>query len=227
MLEPGMSSAFREMKDCYRTVVTDVGAFTTDFGLVEFDTSFKTEHWGKPAIKQHSVRLGIRELDAAILRILDPRVTTYFQEHAQEEWERRKRELYAGRPQRISIGGRLMEIGADLESEAIREEISGFAGRVVDARQDFLKSCGNVRAEEEALTGGGSAIEGLRKELIAGMRQDVKRVHDLWDPAEPEQAVAAGAGRLSALQADSRIRENRTLVRGASAIGGASVYFEA
>lgn len=226
MLEPGLSSAFRHMRDHYGVLVTDIGAFTTDFGYVKFDSSFRTDDWNRPQIVQQSVELGIRQLDDAVLNVLNPEVSEYFKSRAPVEWERRKRELYAGRPQQIVIRGRNMMIGADFEREAIQDAILEFADAVCTAREEFCKANGLYSFDEEAITGGGSALTTLRVSLLRAIQASSRRTHDLWDPKEPDAATAAGAGRMTAFEKEQRVVMNRMLVRGASALGGASVFFE-
>ena len=226
MLEPGLSTAFRTMSESYGVLVTDIGAFTTDFGYVRFDSSFRTDDWNRPEIVQQSVRLGIHQLDRDVLEIFGPEVQRYFETQPSSEWERRKRYLYAGVPQRIVVPNQPVTIGADFEREAIQDELRRFAGRVAAARREFCRLNGLSRVHEEAITGGGSALGTLRNAIIEGTNLTKVRMHDLWDPHEPDKAVAAGAGPMTPHQKELRVHENRTLVRAACAIGGASVFFE-
>jgi molecular chaperone DnaK (HSP70) len=214
------------MKDRYCVLVTDIGAFTTDFGYVQIDTSLKTDDWNIPLIRQKSERLGLSELDMCVSELLDPEVRNYFAEQPTEEWERRKQALYSNRPQRMLIHGKSMTIGADFEAEAIQDEIRRFAKRVVNARERFCQQQGLTDVDEEMISGGGTAIPLLREALVSSIRHSGRRVHDLWDPAEPEEAIAAGAGRMTEREKDERVTRNRWLIRGGSAIGGASVFFE-
>lgn len=226
MLEPGLSTAFRQMKREYTILVTDIGAFTTDFGLVRVDTSMKDDDWNRPEVVQQSVELGIQELDASILSVLEPSTQQYFEGMPAMEWELRKQQLYSGRPIRIVVDSKTLDVGDYVEGEAIKDQIRQFAKRVVSARQTFLRQHGISHVHEEAVTGGGSAVSLLRETLIDSIKTAKRSVHDLWDPNEPDIAIAAGAGRMTASEKDNRRWENRSLVRGGSAIGGASVFFE-
>jgi hypothetical protein len=226
MLEPGLSTAFRTMADHYAVLVTDVGAFTTDFGFVKFDSSFRDDAWNRPAINQQSVALGIRQLDERVLGLLEPDVREYFAKRPTSEWEWRKQDLYAGKPQRIVVANKTITIGGEFELEAIQDEIRSFAERVCEARTDFLREHALWKVHEEAVTGGGSAIRTLRDNLVATIKDAKRRAHDLWDPREPDAATAAGAGRMTPREKELRVIANRTLVRGGSAVGGASVFFE-
>ena len=226
MLGPGLSASYRNMNDRYAILVTDVGAFTTDFGYVEFDTSFWTDNWNKPDIVQESVNLGIRQLDHGVLAHLPSDVQSYFSRGQPSEWDRRKQQLYAGKPQKIVVSDKQVTLGGEDQAAAVQEEIDNFARCVVEARDRFLKKYELRGANEETVTGGGSAISAVRGKLLERIRSETERVHDLWDREEPDNARAAGGRRLTPDEKDRRLSENRLLVRGGSALGGASVFFE-
>lgn len=225
MLGPGLSTSFRSMTGRYAVLVTDVGAFTTDFGYVDIDCTLNDDDWNRPRIVQASVELGIRELDKAVLGVLHPAAQGYFESRPAEEWERRKRFLYLGEPQRVVAGQETITIGADLEGEAIQEEIRLFADRVCEAREQFCAFHKLNRVHEEAVTGGGSGVPALRASVLETIKSAHRRTHDLWDPKEPDEAIAAGAGRMTPAEKDRRREANRVLVRASSALGGASVLF--
>ncbi|MCA0375676.1 MAG: hypothetical protein LCH84_08405 [Gemmatimonadetes bacterium] len=226
MLDPRLARPFRHMREGFAVLTTDVGAFTTDFGYIWFDSSFRDDRWSEPVVRQRSVRLGIHELDAAVLDLLEPAVQRHFKAGPRVEWERRKRELYAGNSQRVSVNGRVMEIGADFEAESIRDQIKQFADRIVRARDRFCSALGITAVDAEAVTGGGAAIETLRARIVGHAEAHARTVIDLRSSAEPEHATAAGAGKFTEAKRDRRLSENAELVRTASAIGGASVFFE-
>jgi hypothetical protein len=226
MFETGLSSALRTMSDHYGVLITDVGAFTTDFGYVKIDSSFRDDDWNRPEITQQSVLLGIQQLDDAILGVLEPEVREYFEARPPAEWERRKRELYAGKPQRVMVGGKPVTIGSDLEAEAIQDEVRRFSGLVCEARNAFCNAHGLHSVHEEAVTGGGSAIQLIRVGLLDSIRLAERRAHDLWDPNEPDAGLATRGERMTPHAREARRLTNRVLVRGASAIGAASVFFE-
>jgi hypothetical protein len=226
MLDPRFARAFRAMREGYTVLTTDIGAFTTDFGLIRFDSSFKDDRWSHPMVRQRSVRLGIHELDATVLEVLDPHIQQYFRDRPPSEWEKRKKELYKGNPQKVGINGHVWEIGTAYEREVISEKIRQFANQVLKAREEFVATLGIRKIDAEALTGGGSAIEALRCCIVDQAHDQGIPMIDLRSSTEPEQATAAGAGRFSPSERDARVNENAVLVRAASAIGGASVFFE-
>ena len=225
MLEAGLRSAFRTMKDKHRILVTDVGAFTTDFGYVEFDSGFRDDDWNRPRTIQKSVELGIRQLDDRVRQLLPSNITTHFASRPVIEWERAKRQLYHGNSHRMVINGQKVDLGAGTAGENIQSEIFRFAESVLEARVQFCKEHGLGPIDEEAVTGGGSAIPALRQHLVSYATSTRHRVLDLWDPREPEHAVANGAGPMTPREKDARRFVNHQLVRCASALGAASVFF--
>ncbi len=63
----------------------------------------------------------------------------------------------------------------------------------------------------------------VRQSLVQRMNAEgVSWVHDLVDEKEP----LSGTPSRSERDVDARARQNRELVRGGSAIGGCSVFFE-
>jgi hypothetical protein len=215
------------MRDHYGVLVTDIGAFTTDFGYVKFDSSFKSKEWNAPPIVQKSYTLGIRELDAAVVTILSAEAQEYIQNTSADDWDAIKRELYSGKAQKLTRKGfRAIVVGEGDEREAIQSEIRRFAERVCAARAEFCLRADAGAVDEEALTGGGSNIRSLRVAFLERVAFDGRIVHDLLDPDEPKKATEAGAGKMTSRQAEQRVNENHSLVRGGSAIGGASVFFE-
>jgi hypothetical protein len=228
MLEPTLARSFQEMRDHHGVLVTDIGAFTTDFGYVNFDSSFKRkEEWSRPIIVQKSYALGIRELDDAVMAILSEDAREYFRNESADRWDRAKRELYAGKPQKLSRrGSRAILVGDGDEADAIQREINAFADRVVAARAEFCLRADAAQIHEEIVTGGGSNIRTLRQHILKRIAVPRRTVHDLLDPEEPKRATERGAGRMNASQEDERKTQNLLLIRGGSAIGGASVFFE-
>lgn len=224
MLEPGLADSFRTMRDAYAVLVTDIGAFTTDFGFVSFDTAFKTNDWSQPTTRQQSVPIGIRNLDVAIFNLLEPEAQSAVRSMSTTAWENHKRQLYAGEPVRlVGTHGRPITIGSGIEGEAIQGKIRSFSRRVIEERDKFIIELRKPILAEDVFSGGGFSIPTLRKALLKA-RNGV-RVQDLLDVEEPMQMVF-GQPRRSALEIDARIRMNAQLLRGGSAMGGASVFFE-
>jgi len=110
----GLFGAFRQAalagKGCrYSVLVIDVGAFTTDFGFVEFDDSFYTDNLPRPDIIQLSCKIGVRELDQAVYEQLRPEVQGAIRRLTTTGWEGVKRRLYRQEPAAVRnpAGGRL------------------------------------------------------------------------------------------------------------------------
>ena len=227
MLEPSLSRAFREgvmreTRSYYGVLVTDIGAFTTDFGYVRFDSSFWTADWQTPQITAQSCKLGIRELDSTVLQQLPSEAQQAVAQLPSAEWDRYKTMLYHGEPValRRRQGGVLM-LGQGKEARAIQEAVHSFAGKVWQSRKDFAESELSDSVHAEALTGGGAMIPLIRETLVKQMQSEGRMVHDLLDKDEPRNALGAVTERAL----EQRARQNQELVRGGSAIGGCSVFF--
>lgn len=229
MFESHMMRAFREggmgdQRARYGVLVTDIGAFTTDFGFVCFDSSVWTkDDWNKPDVTTQSVDLGIRELDRTVVQTLSAQGQSAVKGAPIAEWENHKVELYAGSPQQLRAPNQqVVTVGAGHEKKAIQEAIRAFADKVWSARVDFIRQV-PFRVHAETLSGGGAMISTIRAVLVERMRRDEGRiVHDLIDPAEPSSVL----GDASQRDLDKRRRANLELIRGGSAVGGCSVFFE-
>jgi hypothetical protein len=227
MLEPGIASAFSNMRDHYGVLVTDIGAFTTDLSFVKFDSSFQTDNWNRPQVTQISYELGVSELDPAVFKVLSGEAQSAISAESSTAWEVHKRRLYAGKASKFAqpSGGTVI-VGDGPEAAAIAHEVAVFAGRVCAARAKFRARLGADRVHTEFLTGGGSQIPIVRAMLGQCIVDDGGLFSDLQDPREPDQAVKAGVGPMTTSAKERRVRLNNELVRGASAVGGASVFFE-
>jgi len=230
MLEPSLSAAFRrgaqrDERGYYGVLVTDIGAFTTDFGYVRFDSTFWSDDWNKPEITAFSYRLGVRQLDDAVLACLSQEGRKAKDQAPGTAWDTCKRLLYHGKPAQIAKReGGLVTLGERDEATAIREAIRVFAERVWRARQEFCASKLAHPVHAEVLTGGGFMIPLVRQTLARRIKEaGTKTVHDLLDDNEARRALP---GDASERVVELRRVENRELVRGASAIGACSVFFE-
>ncbi|MBA4157051.1 MAG: hypothetical protein H0X65_06200 [Gemmatimonadetes bacterium] len=223
----GLFRAFAQLKGSYGVLVVDIGAFTTDFGYVEFDTSFHTnDDWKRPRIVQQSRELGVRELDHAIFERLRPESREAVRRMSSKDWETFKVRLYAGGAfaRRNPRGGPPIIIGEGDEARAISEAIREFAGRVVEAKEEFCREYVRGTIHAETLTGGGAMIPAVRAAVRRACPED-SYLYDLQDPAEPAQFTANGNGVLPPTLIERRLVQNLELVRGGSAIGGCSVLF--
>ncbi|HEU4457449.1 MAG TPA: hypothetical protein VFR81_30545, partial [Longimicrobium sp.] len=77
------------------------------------------------------------------------------------------------------------------------------------------------------LTGGGAMIPPIREALTRALSGEGGiQVSDLLDPEEPRRTLLHRDGRVSEEGLLERAGRNLELVRGGSAIGGSSVFFE-
>ncbi len=229
MLEPeGLLQALRRMAGSFGVLVIDIGGFTTDFGYVEFDTSFSSDDWHRPTIIQQSYELGIRELDQAIYDSLDPDAQRAIRRLSPSEWDALKVDLYGGRPVTLGgNGGRPRTIGGGDDGGRTGEALRTFAERVIAVRDTFLRDHVRGPINAQTLTGGGSMIAPLHRAVVQALATDPDaRVYDLLDEHEPRQTLAQRGGRVDDAAVEARARRNQELVRGGSAIGGSSVFFE-
>jgi hypothetical protein len=216
----------------YGVLVTDVGAFTTDFAYVNFDQSFYDEGVEKPPIKQQSCDIGVRQLDESVYGSMRPELQGAIRKLSTSAWENQKRQFYTGKEVAISNpkGGMLI-IGEGDEGERIKDEIKAFAAKVVNAKKEFSRLHVENRIDAEVLTGGGVAISLVRKALVNAIRaEDQRDFLDLLSEAKPPRVRVWKEGAWGwysderAIELEMKMR--RELVRAGSALGGCSVVFE-
>jgi hypothetical protein len=216
----------------YGVLVIDLGAYTTDFGYVEFDQSFYDDDMARPDIIQLSCEIGVRELDQAVYDRMQAPVQKAISRISTTTWEKAKQLLYAGHPAAVrNPAGGILKIGEGAEAGVIKDVIAEFAERVLKAKKDFCRHRIKGPINAEVLTGGGAMIPLIRQALVKTMKTNARtRVYDLLDEEEPKHAILPKRDRLARLyynpkEIDLRLRQNLDLVRGASAMGGCSVFF--
>jgi hypothetical protein len=229
MLEPeGLLQAFRRVAGSFGVLVIDIGGFTTDFGYVKFDTSFSSDDWQRPEIVQSSYELGIRELDHAIYESLGPEAQAAVEALSSSEWDAFKARLYRG--EAVSLprpGGGTVPLGRGDEAARIDAAIAGFAARVTRARDHFREEHVRGPINAQTLTGGGAMIPPIREALARALAAEEQIVvSDLLDPDEPRRTLTQRDGIADDATIRARAGRNLELVRGGSAIGGSSVFFE-
>jgi hypothetical protein len=230
MLEPeGLLQALRRMEGSFGVLVIDIGGFTTDFGYVQFDTSFSSNDWHRPTIVQQSYELGIRELDQAVYDSLDEDAQHAIRQLSPSEWDAVKVDLYRGVP--VTLGdarGRPLRIGSGEGAERTAEALRRFAERVLTVRDTFIRDHVRGPINAQTLTGGGSMIDPVRTAVVQALSADEQvQVFDLLDEQEPRRTLSLrGGGYVDEREVAARARRNQELVRGGSAIGGSSVFFE-
>lgn len=225
MLEPeGLLQALRRMSGSFGVLVIDIGGFTTDFGYVQFDTSFSSNDWHRPTIVQQSYELGIRELDQAIYESLDEDAQREIRRLSPSQWDALKVDLYRGAPVMLGNG---QQIGAGESAERTAQALRHFAERVIAVRDAFLRDHVRGPVNAQTLTGGGSMIAPLHRAVVKALATDEHaRVYDLLDEDEPRRTLTLRGGYVEEEAVEHRARRNQELVRGGSAIGGSSVFFE-
>jgi len=228
MLEPeGLLQALRRISGTFGVLVIDIGGFTTDFGYVEFDTSFATDDWQRPEIVQSSYELGIRELDHEIFAALGPEAQAAVEALSSSEWDAYKARLYRGEPVTLPGPAGSVTIGGGGDMAPIRAAMEEFAGRVTRARDHFRDRFVRGPINAQTLTGGGAMIPPIRESLARALSaEEGIQVSDLLDPEEPRRTLSARDRHVDENALRERAGRNLELVRGGSAIGGASVFFE-
>ena len=222
-----LRAAFRHMREYFGFLVIDIGFFTTDFGYVRFDTSFSTGDWNRPAIVQSSVALGIQDLDRMVRNCLNDDARNAVQQMSTTQWDALKANLYQGQSVTVTNpDGSMLEIGGGNDGEAVREVIRQFAEKVWNARQEFCTVSLEGRVHAQCVTGGGSMIGGISDVLAA--RSSVEMETNGDDFVATMAPIFKRVNKHSAETAspETRARRDAQLIRGGSAIGGASVFFE-
>jgi hypothetical protein len=229
MLEPeGLLQALRRMSGSFGVLVIDIGGFTTDFGYVQFDTSFSSNDWHRPQIVQQSYELGIRELDQAIYDSLGEDAQREIRRLSPSEWDALKVDLYAGQPVTLGVvRGKPLTIGGGDDAGRTAGALRAFAERVITVRDTFLRDYVRGPINAQTLTGGGSMIAPLHRAVVQALATDEDaQVYDLLDEEEPRRTLTLRGGWVDEQAVEARARANQELVRGGSAIGGSSVFFE-
>lgn len=229
MLEPeGLLEAFRRVSGSFGVLVIDIGGFTTDFGYVKFDTGFRTDDWQRPEIVQSSYELGIRELDHAIYATLRPDAQEAVEALSSSEWDAHKARLYRGEPVTLPRPGHApVTLGGAEDAERVAAAVADFAGRVTRARDHFRDELVRGPIDAQTLTGGGAMIAPIREALARALSAEAGiQVSDLLDPEEPRRTLLHRDGQADEASLRARAARNLELVRGGSAIGGSSVFFE-
>lgn len=199
----------------YRALVIDVGAFTTDFAAISLRPGGEGDDDPEPpfAVRQHSVTLGVTDLDRHVLAALPKDKSTWVGAAEPVVLEGFRRAVYTdGKPYRtVEVG----PIGGATDADPIRDAMAAFQSQLAAEATRFCDDLEPIPLQELILTGGGVSIPRVREALIgaakAGGREFVK-------------THAPGLKRGSTDGMVSPLKEN--MARGGSAIGGASIYYE-
>jgi hypothetical protein len=204
----------------YWVMIADLGGYTTDFAMVGFDMdnveiSSRGRHKGKKLLGDYSEPIGVHDLDKQVRDVLSDVHRKAFDSLAADvdglRIDRFHQEVYQNlRPYNTGQG----VIGQSApEKKDIEAVIRQFADRVAEFAERFLVIEQYDHIDELILTGGGCNIplvrEAVRKKLE---RYNLRNSHiPLADHVVPPK----GCQKLE-----------RLLVRGATALGGTSVFFD-
>lgn len=222
-----LRAAFRHMREYFGFLVIDIGFFTTDFGYVRFDTSFSTGDWNKPAIIQSSVALGIQDLDRMVRNCLSDDARHAVEQLSTTQWDALKANLYQGLPVVVhNPDGTVLDVGGGSDGDAVREAIRQFAEKVWTARQEFSTEFLADRVHAQCVTGGGSMIGGIKDVLAVRSSAEMENIGDDFVSTMAPIYKRVTKHNADVGSAEARASRDTQLVRGGSAIGGASVFFE-
>lgn len=209
----------------YWTMVIDVGGYTADFAIIGFDPkNFDGDLQGivdgKKRLLTFSQPIGVHTLDTRVCDVLPQSKADYLRQIDQDidqfVIERFHRVVYDNlRPHETVKHG---TIGAGEEGKNIRDCIEGFAAEIADYAERFLvEHDGHDRIDGLILTGGGCNIPLVRKTVCERLAKygTAERYAGTYVPADSHEQIPAGYRRVKPL-----------LVRAATAIGGASVFFD-
>jgi hypothetical protein len=189
----------------HSVLFVDIGAFTTDLALANLARRGPED--GGTGDPSFSARLGVRLLDQRILS-LAPAAEREWVEASAEERERFHELVYGGG----ALGRRPEEYG--LTADVVDEGVAVFAQAILDAVADFRSQHAAEVVVAAVLTGGGTHLPGLGQRLADGLvASGVRTVHAPESIDLPPQVLRYPLGP--------------ELIRGASAIGGASILFSA
>lgn len=140
----------------YRALVIDVGAFTTDFAHVELDTEGKVVD--DPAasfnVTQHSVPIGISNLDAHVAGVLAPDKAAWLLDPPAYEADRFRQSVYGlGKAFNLNLPEGPARIGEGIEMGAIRDAIESFGRELAAGVAEFCDVRKPAAMQELILTG--------------------------------------------------------------------------
>jgi len=201
-------------------MIADLGGYTADFAMVcldleDIDAPVEGTMDGKPRTATYSEPIGVTTLDRRVRRLLDHTKAAAMDELQQDPDQRRletfHRTVYGGKTRVYRL--RQAVIGEGGEHERIQSCVHEFGVEVADYAEKFLEIHQYDRIDDLILTGGGSMIPAVRDELNKRLkRYSVRKTHMYLEPG------TKAPSNFHALEP--------LLVRGATALGGASVYFD-
>jgi hypothetical protein len=201
----------------FRALLIDVGAFTTDFAALSVDTGGKaadTSNGAGFSVAQHSVPFGVTNLDAGVRAGLTDEKRTTLDGLSRKDFEAFQLGAYSeGTGLRLS-GGRVL--GGEADRPVVQKALNTFTDRLMAETVSFCRQLGPVASMQELiLTGGGSNVPAVREALMTAAQAAGGFVKTHAPGITAAQAASPLIDKLGAQD-----------TRGASALGGASIYFE-
>jgi hypothetical protein len=203
-------------------LIVDLGGYTADFAMVglnldDIESRIDGIIDGLPRLSHLSKALGVTDLDRRVRDVLHEKKRQVFDEVIAEPDQQRletfHKNLYGflGRVtfKKVTIGD------SDEEKTHVREVVERFADEIAEDAEAFLDVHQYRQIDDLILTGGGTKIPAVREALCARLSHyGVQKVH-------------LHMGRGEKLRSSIPVHSlKEVLVRGATAIGGASVYFD-
>jgi len=201
----------------YRALIIDIGAFTTDFASVDVNNKGVQilDAHSAVHIAQHSVPVGISNLDSDVAKVLPPEKAAWLKNARSYEYEAFRQTVYSeGKPHTVALAGKRLTFGMASEGKAIREAIQTFCFQLAGAVAEFCEGRKPASKQELILTGGGSAIPAVRDTLVQAAQKG-GHSFDIIHAASAKKV--AGGAYIAELDTE--------LIRGGSALGGTSLYF--
>lgn len=204
------------------SLVADLGAYTLDFAMLGFSTtdpqrSLRQTFYGRERFGIYSEPLGISHLFQRIRDSLYPAKRPIFDELIagrlpEEQTLFFENVFLRGIPFEYRSTG--LVIGEGEEGEQIRKELLGFAREAARKLRLFLDHYRYKRVDEVVFTGGGMNIPAVRDALFE-VAEQFSATHG-FVPSHPEEHLPAPLlDRIDQFQ-----------VRGATALGGSSLFFD-
>jgi hypothetical protein len=214
----------RRAQQFYWMLAIDLGGYTTDFGMLGFDLDNYEDPIsgvceGRKRLSTVSFAHGMQELDRMTGQVVGPDKAAHLAELLNDADQRRletlHRRIYQRQGTYTTYSGLVFRDGA--EAAAIDECISGFADDVVRRAGEFLEANQYQEVDCVVLTGGGFYIPLIRDVVCRGLER--------YSPAGRRSVAHVPAPASENLPPHWRRMESE-FVRGATAAGGASIWFD-
>ena len=189
----------------FTMMLVDIGAYTSDFAMVSIDGGAQG---GLPPCEAHSEPYGIEMLDSLVKHGLPEKKSAIIGGLTATDRELFRRTVYS-EDRSWSIND--VTIGDGEDREIIEKCINGMATRIANEIDKFVGNHGITKINEVVFTGGGTNIPRVTLKLAERLAQKgVETFHSATlPPSGPVKTV----------------KLNQQVVRGSSALGGASVLF--